>query len=77
MQQLHLFDPQRATVLIVAYRDGETMPPVTNGDALALFPDLQSARAAAGALGVAAPVTTARACELARRYGLALPEVLR
>jgi hypothetical protein len=67
----------RGPILFVAYRDGADMPPVaTDTGTLATYPDLDEARRAAGALGVGAPVTLARAREVARRHGLSLEVAL-
>lgn len=86
IHQASLFDLQETTrpgngagpIVFVAYQDhgGEDMTPATQGGSLALFPDLDTARANAGALGVAAPVTWARAVELAHRHGLRIDDNL-
>ena len=61
-------------ILFVAYRDtGAGMTPAAIDGRLAVFDDLNEARASAGALGVAAPVHRARLVELCRQHNLGLP----
>jgi hypothetical protein len=70
-------DPQDE-IVFVAFRDsGEEngMAPVTRDGRLALFPSRDEARAAAGALGVGAAQTWARAMQLCKRYGINPPTV--
>jgi hypothetical protein len=63
-------------IVIVAYTDtdGDGMQPVARDGELVVFADANRARAAAGPLGVAAPMSAESARALAGRYGLQVPE---
>ena len=62
-------------VRFIAYQDAETdMLPVAEQGRRVLFDDLEAARAGAGILGVAAPVTWDRVAELCEVHGLRLPK---
>ena len=59
--------------LIIAYRDNGK--PVVTGDRLAVFSTIKAGRRAAGALGVATPVSPARVRELCEQHGVGLPDL--
>ena len=63
--------------LIIAFSEngGTEMIPVSRDGRLATFATIRASRAAAGALGVAAPTTPARVRELCERHGLELPDL--
>ena len=63
--------------LIIAFSEngGTEMIPVSRAGRLLTFETIKAGRAAAGALGVAAPTTPARVRELCERHGLALPDL--
>jgi len=59
----------------VAFRDvGDRMVPASANGRLALYSDLDAARASSGALGVGACVGWARVLELCQQHGLQVPK---
>jgi hypothetical protein len=68
-------EPVTNGIVYIAYReDGHEMTPVARGGRLATFETLEAAKAASGALGVAAPTTLDQVARLCRRHGLGLPK---